>query len=148
MILMAAALAAAFIIAIAVTLDPGVMSSITDAAVTDSHVLATCVTAAAGAIFGLTVLYYVKRLFGNIRKNNTPFTDENVRCLEIIAVLVIIGAIAIPAVSAAAAHIFESGAHQVEEFHLFSMLVGFIVYFLSLVFKYGTVLQKESDETL
>ncbi|MCL1810870.1 MAG: DUF2975 domain-containing protein [Methanomassiliicoccaceae archaeon] len=146
-VLLAIAIVFAFAVIVAVTLDPDLVG-LFEPTVKNGQVLATCVTTICAGALGLIVLYYISRLFMNIYKNNTPFTDENVKTLEIIAIMAIVCAIAMPAASALSAYAFDAGYDQVIGFNAFTLFVAFLVYFLSLIFKYGAVLQKESDETL
>ena len=71
----------------------------------------------------------VGTLFRNINKDYTPFTAENVKLIRIIAV---VGAVAA---------LIEVGIGP-------AVMVGFILWAVSMLFDYGCVLQEESDEIL
>ncbi|MDR2698269.1 MAG: DUF2975 domain-containing protein [Candidatus Methanoplasma sp.] len=98
--------------------------------------------------FVIVILYYVNHLFMGIRKNNTPFTDESVKDLKTIAILVLVCAIVAPILSGVAEYVFDVGAEGAISFSPLTLFVAFVFYVLSLVFSYGAALQKESDETL
>jgi len=106
------------------------------------------ITSISGFCFGLIVLYYANRFFTNVYKNNTPFLEENVLCLNRIAILMVIGAIALPIISGAAVYVLDVGYDMVVNFDLFVLFAALFVYFLALIFKHGVELQKESDSTL
>jgi len=99
-------------------------------------------------ILALVILYYIHHLFMSIRRNNTPFTDESVKDLKTIAILMLVCAIVTPIVSGAVVYALDIGTAARIDFNPFTLFVAFMVYVLSLVFSYGTALQKESDELL
>lgn len=99
-------------------------------------------------IVGFFAFFLVHRLFKNIYTNHTPFLDENVRDLRNISIIVLVGAIISPIVVFAVATMNDVTFDPTVEINFGLFLMAFLVYLLSLVFKYGTALQKESDETL
>jgi len=95
------------------------------------------------------LLYYVYRLFNDIKINETPFTDNVVKFLNLIGILALVSAIAVPIFLS----IFTNIVPHVGNFNSFGLnvsfvIVGLILFALSLIFKYGVQLQKESDTTL
>jgi len=111
------------------------------------QLLTQCITGICVGVIALLVLHHVGRLSMNIYKNNTPFTKENVLHLEMIAIVTIIGAFAVPIASTISAYALDApGAAY--PFNILLLFTGLLVYFMSLIFRYGTALQKESDETL
>ena len=99
-------------------------------------------------VFLFVLLYYLYRLSKNISESRTPFTDASVRYLELMAVILFISTFALPAISALVSFAYGIWPYGVISFSPYLLLTSIIVYFLSLIFKYGTSLQKESDETL
>ena len=114
--------------------------------ITNGQILATSVTAIFGGALGIVILYYLDCLFTNIRDCNTPFTNKSVKYLETISILLVIFTTSVPAASAIAAYAFSTAV--VMEFNIAALLVAALVYVLSLIFKHGTSLQKESDAIL
>ncbi len=147
MILLGVAIVAVVILTIAVTLNPDIMSWFDDAA-TSGQFLSICAILVVAGSLGIATLYYVYRFFMNIHRDNTPFTDENVKCLQRITILILISVIATPVISMIMGAAFEPESGNMMDFNLLSLFAAFLMYLLSLVFKYGTALQKESDETL
>ena len=91
----------------------------------------------------LILLMLAAILFRSIVREHRPFTVSNVRLLRFIA----FAETALGIVSMVMTYVFEDlHMHQVESLMLLSM--GIVSYSISLIFKYGLVLQTESDETL
>ena len=99
-------------------------------------------------VIGVVLLYYTGRLFKNIYDNRTPFTDDNARSLIIMAVLIVICTIAAPIFDFALQRIIDGVYLQTLGFGAPPLFVALILYVLSLVFKHGAELQRESDHTL
>jgi len=151
MVLLAIGIAVAIIMICVVGLNPDLLTDIsefTESTVTNNQVLMLCLTVIIGAAFGIVLLYYLDRFFANIHENNTPFTDENVKYLRTIAILLLIFTFVVPAISMLLAYALDAGSDLIIQFNFVSLFAAFIVYFLSLIFKHGTALQKESDEML
>jgi hypothetical protein len=145
---------------IAVALDASFLNEIIEEIVTETGISRGELSTAAailtvcllviGALW-IAILYHVDRLFTDIHRDNTPFTDDNARYLVIIAILVVVCAIVIPIMGYWAQTIdtaADSVYYQPYGFSILPLFVALLLYFLSLVFKYGAKLQKESDETL
>jgi len=148
MVICVIALVAVIVMVVAVALNPDLISNFDGVSFTSNQLIAMGITSISGFCLGIIVLYYANSLFTNIHKNNTPFRDENVFLLRRISLLMVIGAFALPIISAAAAFALNAGYDWVVSFDLFVLFTAFIVYFLSLIFKHGVELQKESDSTL
>ena len=97
---------------------------------------------------GFTVLYFVNQMFTNIYRNNTPFTEDNARCLEIIAVLLVIYTIITAIFDGVMQWVIDIPFYQSYGVGISPLLVAVLLYFLALVFRHGAALQKQSDETL
>ena len=153
-IIMAAVIAIGFALMITVTFNlyPNAAASITGIenatnglALAESGFFIIC------AAVALVILYYVRRILIKINENNTPFTDEIVRSLTIITMTISLCGIAAAIISILSPSAFSTLTEMIP---FSSMLVLFIVSlsmllaFLTSIFKYGTELQKESDETL
>jgi hypothetical protein len=117
--------------------------------VTNGQIQAAAVTLFATAAIILAIMHYIDNIFTNIHKNNTPFMGENVRSLKIVAVLVFAAAFVPTIISAVAKYFLEDDPNIIVGSSPFVLLLmAFVIYGLSIVFSYGTALQKESDETL
>jgi len=115
---------------------------------TKDQILVVCANAVLSGVFLVIALYYVRSFFGSIHKNNTPFTDEGVRSLEILAIILVACAFIVPLGSALLSFATGFWPAQIAVFNPFLLFMALVMYFLSLIFKYGAALQKESDETL
>jgi len=152
MYLLVAVIILAVILTVLVALNPDLIPYIaeniegTDVATNDF--LAMSVACITGGVIGVVTLYYVRSLFSNIHKSGTPFTDESVETLVLIAILVVVGTIALPVITAVSSYAFGVWPNHAMDFNPFMLFVAFLLYFLSLIFKYGTALQRESDEML
>ena len=151
LIVIVAAIVVAFMAVVA--LFPDVLTTAAAAAPdvvlpSNNQLYSTSVAAILNMAFLYILLYYINRLSKNITKSNTPFTVESVRYLEMMALVLFISAFALPAISSLASYAFGVWPDGAISFSLYLLLTSIIVYFLSLIFKYGTTLQKESDETL
>ncbi len=135
------------ITAIYFALDPDMVSELfTD--LSYGQVQSMAVTIIAICVGGFSILFFVNRLFVTIHKNHTPFLEENVRNLNIIAVLVVVMALAVPALEILLAYALKIESVLAVNFNVTMLFMAFLVYLVSLVFRYGVILQKESDETL
>jgi len=145
-------------ILIAVYIDPNIVADITAPAdiynvpVEDIDMAALAKVLSVGmlvlGIVGFRMMYYIYQLFDNIHKNNTPFTDDNAKYLQRIAVLMIVSTIILPIIDGVMQRVVNVEYYSQLGFGGFPILVALLLFFLSLVFKYGATLQKESDETL
>ena len=118
------------------------------APMTVDEVRATAVTMEVISIIAAAISYHIMRMCGNVRKFNTPFRDEIVKDLRTVALLLLLFTFAVPTVGASAAYLAGVTMDEAFSFNLFTLLVALLAHMLWLIFKYGTELQKESDETL
>lgn len=94
------------------------------------------------------ILYQVRGIFRSIAGEQTPFVAENCHALRYIGILIIVISIVkqVCPLILMLAGIGEGGTGSLIQ--LDQWLIGGVVLSLSYVFEYGTILQKESDETL
>ena len=85
-----------------------------------------------GYIMNILIIDNLKRIFENIEKNDTPFTEDNVKHLNVISELAVLGFITR----------FMGNSIGM------SIVPLVIILAITTVFKYGCELQKEVDETL
>jgi len=142
----------AIIVILTFNLYPNAAASITgiDTA-TNSQALIESGFFTLGAAVTLVVLFYVRRILICIKKNNTPFTDEIIRSLTIITGAIFICVIAAAATNLLFPSVFSTLSDMISLYDLvipFGLSMALLLTFLTYVFKYGTELQKESDETL
>jgi hypothetical protein len=126
---------------------PDILNDI-DPPVVIGELRATLAALTAAAVIGAAISYYIVRMFENIRRHNTPFREEVVEDLRLVAKLLIVFTFAVPIVGWIAAWLADVSAESIFEFNLLTLFAAFLVYLLSLIFSYGTELQKEADETL
>lgn len=98
------------------------------------------------SMVSLIMMLFMDRLFTNIRRSHTPFTLDNAKILKGAALVLLLSAALMPFIFIVFAYLFNQRYQINIEILLFVMSV--IVYCISLVFRYGALLQKESDETL
>ena len=94
----------------------------------------------------LVVLIMMMNISGAIHREYSPFTGKNVKRLEVVALAYLL----LPVVVAPMVYsvVGELTAFDVVVLSFASVLLAMVFYCLSLVFRYGSWLQKESDETL
>ena len=93
---------------------------------------------------GLITVNFVRKLMNSIHDEYSPFTAENVESLKHVSVIYLVSSVLL-----AALELLTNGNISGAVFmFLGSMLISVVMYCLALVFRYGGVLQKESDETL
>jgi len=85
-------------------------------------------------------------MFQNIRSSG-PFTDENVRTMKLLALVLFVFGILAPIMNVIANGLMDNVS--IPEWVGMEVIVGAAIFYcLSLIFQYGTELQKESDQTL
>ena len=94
----------------------------------------------------LLVFILLYKIFQNIR-SSSPFNDANVRNMRWIALVLLATGILSPILNIVANHFME-GAEIPLGTGMEVIIGAAIFYCLSLIFQYGTELQKESDQTL
>ena len=94
------------------------------------------------------ILYQVRKIFRSIAGKQTPFVAENCRALRYIGILIIVISVVkqVCPLILMLAGIGEGGTGSLIQID--QWLIGGVVLSLSYIFEYGTILQKESDETL
>ncbi|MCL2032872.1 MAG: DUF2975 domain-containing protein [Methanomassiliicoccaceae archaeon] len=148
MVFLIAVIALVLILMIVTALDPEMVLDNVDEFTKSGQVLSMCAIIIVAVAFGLIALYYADRLFTNVYKNGTPFMDDNVKCLERLAILLLVGTVILPIISAAGIYFLEAQSDLLFQFNPAMLFMALLFYFLSLIFKYGVALQKDSDETL
>ena len=102
----------------------------------------------AAGIGGVLFLWYLKEVFRNIRKFDTPFIKENSRAIFRMGIAVMIFLAVRENLFPFLAFIKGIGAQGSDILNIYWIIPGFVFFCLSAVFEYGRVLQQESDETL
>ena len=102
----------------------------------------------AAGIGGVLFLWYLKEVFRNIRKFDTPFIKENSRAIFRMGIAVMIVLAVRENLFPFLAFIKGIGAQGSDILNIYWIIPGFVFFCLSAVFEYGRVLQQESDETL
>jgi hypothetical protein len=98
------------------------------------------------SMVSLIMMLFMDRIFTNIRRSYTPFTLENAKVLKDAAVVLLLSAALMPLIFVILASLLDQ-RYQIN-IELLLFVLSLIVYCISLVFRYGALLQKESDETL
>jgi len=94
------------------------------------------------------VVYFVEKLCKVFSECETPFTDEVVKIMEKIAIAIIPMACLSPITESISDSIMTGTLHIVLGIDLMVVVLVVLIYMLAAIFKYGTMLQMESDETL
>ena len=109
---------------------------------------ASMVVGVIDSLFVLAMLWLMYKMFSDIKSSYTPFKNENVTRLKHVAYILLVYSIALPIIGAIAEELSGDPLLVVIEFNFVLVAVAVLFYCMSLVFAYGTNLQKESDETL
>lgn len=99
-----------------------------------------------GGIAGVSS-FFVKKLFHSIHKEGTPFTESAVKSLNMIGIFSLIQAIVVPGFFAILTNLTNTKIMN-PSFLGTPVVFALFIFALSLVFKYGVVLQHEADATL
>ena len=110
--------------------------------------LAQQFSSTAAGIGGVLFLWYLKEVFRNIRKFDTPFVKENSRAIFRMGIAVMIFLAVRENLFPFLAFIKGIGAQGSDILNIYWFIPGSVFFCLSAVFEYGRVLQQESDETL
>jgi len=111
---------------------------------TEGNAVAACVELLVILGLGLFTVTTVRGLMVNIMREHSPFNHENTRRLKLLSIVYLICSFVL-----AATDVANTGFSVYTLFLFFgSLLVCVVMYCLSCVFNYGSVLQRESDETL
>ena len=92
------------------------------------------------------VLFMLHRLFVNISREHTPFTETNVKIMKKVAVWTVITCIVDCITNGIADKILTGTTTFTLNF--IWLVVAVVIYCISLIFDYGCQLQQQSDETL
>ena len=95
-------------------------------------------------VFALAIVYVLQSITKSIYREYSPFTPANAKRFQTIAVLCLLALVCMPVMNV----IEPLTASDVAIIILAMLLMSTTFYVLSLVFRYGSWLQKESDETL
>lgn len=129
------------------TFDPGILNEA--AGQMPKYVyLAKHFSNAAVGIGVAVFLWYLKEIFRNIRRFETPFIKENSRAIFRMGIAVMVIIAVRENLFPFLAFIKGIGTQGFSFINLFWIVPGTIFFCLSAVFDYGRVLQQESDETL
>lgn len=93
-------------------------------------------------------LWYLKEIFRNIKRFETPFIKENSRAIFGMGVALMVILAAKENLFLFLTFIKGVGAQSIGSANFAWIVVGAVFFCLSAVFEYGRVLQQESDETL
>lgn len=148
MVFVAIVTIASLIVSIYIALNPDFVAEVFSPPDTYGSIQAMLIIVIAGGAVGFVILYVVNHLFMNIYRNHTPFMDENVKDLKYLSILVLVEALIVPIVGLTAAYTLDANLDTTLNFNIAFLFMAFLLYIVSLIFRYGTALQKESDETL
>lgn len=94
------------------------------------------------------VIHFISKLCKLFKECETPFTEEIVQALKKIAIALIPMAFLTNLTSSVTDSIMTGNVNIVIGVDLTTVLLILLVFMLSAIFNYGTMLQQESDETL
>lgn len=92
------------------------------------------------------MIYIIHAIFDDIKKGDTPFLHQNTTRIKSIAIITIILGI-VGSYSDALVDYYTVG-ELTWRVNVIGVIIGIIIYCISLIFSYGCDLQQESDETL
>ncbi len=105
-----------------------------------------------GQIFGNLViagmLFLAWMVFRNISRDYTPFSPKHTVYLMVISLLMLNYTIIVPPVEMLLTEILAPDVTASFSLELSGIIFAFIFYCLALIFEYGRLLQKQSDETM
>lgn len=127
--------------------DPGILNEAAGQMPKYVYLAAQFSNTAAG-IGGVLFLWYLKEVFRNIKKFDTPFIKENSRAIFRMGIAVMIFLAVRENLFPFLAFIKGIGAQGSDILNIYWFIPGSVFFCLSAVFEYGRVLQQESDETL
>lgn len=113
-----------------------------------SHIWWLMIPALLSIITIYVVVSFVEKLCKFFKECETPFTDEIVKILEKIAIAIIPMACLSPLTESISDSILTGNVHIVLGIDLMVVVLIVLIFMLAAIFKYGTMLQIESDETL
>lgn len=129
------------------TFDPGVLNEAAGQAPKYAY-LAKHFSNAAVGMGVVAFLWYLKEIFRNIRRFETPFIKENSRAIFRMGVAVMVIIAVRENLFPFLTFIKGIGTQEFDSGNLSWIVPGTVLFCLSAIFEYGRVLQQESDETL
>ena len=95
-------------------------------------------------LLGIVTVDSIRRMMVTLRDSHTPFTEGIASSMKAVSIVYLISSFVLLALEIAA------GSTVTEALFIFlgTLLVCVVMYCLSIVFRYGAVLQDESDHTL
>ncbi len=115
---------------------------------TSNNLAYLALTACLTCINALIIIIFVRRLFLSLKICETPFEENVIKKMKALAIC-LIPTLYLSDVFKSASNYFTFKTTTIDlGINLISVLVVLIVFTLVSIFKYGAVLQQESDETL
>lgn len=99
-------------------------------------------------ISALVVMHFIGKLCKTFQFCDTPFTEEVVDALKKLAISIIPMAILQPLTESVTTSMMTGNFDFVIGIDLMNIILIVLIFLLAAIFKYGTMLQNESDETL
>lgn len=99
-------------------------------------------------ISALVVIHFIGKLCKNFQHCETPFTEEIVEALKKLAVAIIPMALLQSVTDSITNSMMTGDIDIVLGVDLMTVILVILIFLLATIFKYGTMLQNESDETL
>ena len=101
-------------------------------------------------LFNAAVLFVAADIFRKIKSSGTPFMQNVIKHLYIISALLMTSAILSPVLAIAVTVVAKGSVQHRILFSgmSFGVVLSLVVLSLARIFRYGTMLQQESDETL
>ncbi|WP_130860702.1 DUF2975 domain-containing protein [Gracilibacillus phocaeensis] len=107
-----------------------------------------------GLTFSLPLLYgirQIKTILASIAEGRTPFSDQNVKCLQRLALILFLYGIFGKLIINLAMSVFVTQIVSISLSMIISysaLIAGLLFFVVAQIFQYGTYLQKEMDETV
>lgn len=117
------------------------------AKIIDSTDIVSTATTATNCFSMAAVFIAAMLMFRKISVSDKPFSAECVKLLRVIALIFMISAVLSPAVTAVALAVTDAEEISIS-LDAGTICLGALLFILAQIFKYGTILQQESDETL
>ena len=127
--------------------DPGILNEAAEQMPKYVYLAQQFSNTAAG-IGVMLFMWYLKEVFRNIKKFDTPFIKENSRAIFRMGIAVMIFLAARENLFLFLTFIKGIGTQEFGTLNISWFIPGSVFFCLSAVFEYGRVLQQESDETL
>lgn len=117
---------------------------------TDELTVASILTGIVLNIFTVRILFHFLAVFSSAAKEGTPFTSENANRIKKIGVTILVASIIVPMTQRIFLTVLapEAIASASDRIALPLVALAVVFIFFSIIFRYGTELQQQSDETL